>query len=42
VGLTPYTLERTNLGRLDAGRLVNVEGDVIARYVARLTEGWTG
>ncbi len=36
VALIPETKERTNLGSLRAGRLVNVECDVIARYVERM------
>lgn len=36
VQLIPETQQRTNLGSLAAGDLVNLEADVIARYVARL------
>ena len=41
VSLIPETLERTTLGRLEAGDRVNVECDVFARYVQRqlLREG---
>jgi len=35
VALIPYTLEHTTLGSLAEGDPVNVETDVIARYVAR-------
>ncbi|HEY6771019.1 MAG TPA: riboflavin synthase [Solirubrobacterales bacterium] len=35
VSLIPETLERTTLGGLEAGDRVNVECDVLARYVAR-------
>jgi riboflavin synthase len=35
VALIPYTLEHTTLGQLSEGDHVNVETDVIARYVAR-------
>ena len=35
VSLIPETLERTTLGSLEPGDLVNVECDVIARYVRR-------
>jgi riboflavin synthase len=31
----PHTLERTTLGRLEAGRRVNLEMDVIGKYVLR-------
>jgi riboflavin synthase len=36
VSLIPETLERTTLGELQAGDRVNLEVDVIARYVERL------
>jgi len=36
VSLIPETIERTNLGALEPGRIVNVELDVVARYVERL------
>ena len=32
----PHTLERTTLGRLAAGAAVNIEVDIIARYIERL------
>jgi riboflavin synthase len=32
----PHTLERTTLGRLSAGAAVNIEVDLIARYIERL------
>jgi riboflavin synthase len=35
VSLIPETLERTTLGRVEAGARLNVECDVLARYVAR-------
>jgi riboflavin synthase len=35
VSLIPETLERTTLGRLGPGDRVNVECDLLARYVAR-------
>lgn len=38
VALIPLTLERTTLGALMLGDAVNLEIDVIARYVARLHE----
>jgi len=37
VALIPHTWEVTTLGQLKAGSAVNVETDIIARYVARLT-----
>lgn len=36
VSLIPYTLEHTNLSGLRAGDRVNVEGDLIGKYVRRL------
>lgn len=36
VSLIPETLERTNLGELRAGSRLNVECDVVAKYVERL------
>jgi riboflavin synthase len=36
VSLIPETLERTNLGDVQAGSRLNVECDVIAKYVERL------
>jgi riboflavin synthase len=38
VSLIPETLERTTLGGLEAGNRVNVECDVLARYVRRQLE----
>lgn len=35
VYLIPHTLENTNLGRKNAGDLVNLEIDVLARYAAK-------
>jgi riboflavin synthase len=39
VSLIPETLERTTLGRVEAGARLNVECDVLARYVARQLSG---
>jgi riboflavin synthase len=36
VGVIPYTHDHTNLGRLRAGDPVNVEGDLIGKYVGRI------
>jgi riboflavin synthase len=36
VSLIPETLQRTNLGAADTGRRVNVEVDVLAKYVEKL------
>ena len=42
VSLIPETLERTTLGSLDPGDRVNVECDVLARYVRRQLSGDAG
>jgi len=39
VALIPHTLAATTLGELEAGRLVNLEVDVLAKYVERLLIG---
>lgn len=39
VALIPHTLSSTTLGKLSVGSIVNVETDVIAKYVERLTDG---
>ena len=36
VSLIPETLERTTLGSLEPGRTVNLEVDVLAKYVEKL------
>jgi riboflavin synthase len=41
VSLIPETLERTNLGRAETGTTVNLEVDVLAKYVERLMPGGT-
>jgi riboflavin synthase len=38
VALIPYTLEATTLGRLEPGRRVNLEADVLGKYVQRHVE----
>jgi riboflavin synthase len=35
VALIPHTLSHTTLGRLQVGQLVNLETDILAKYVAR-------
>ena len=40
--LIPETLERTNLGRLGQGDRVNIELDVIARYVEKMVSPYEG
>jgi riboflavin synthase len=41
IGLIPETLQRTTLGRREVGDKVNLEVDVIAKYVERLMEART-
>jgi riboflavin synthase len=41
VSLIPETLERTNLGQAEPGFTVNLEVDVLAKYVERLMPGRT-
>ena len=36
IGVIPFTYEHTNLGDLEAGDPVNVEGDLIGKYVGRI------
>jgi riboflavin synthase len=38
VSLTPETLQRTNLGSIGEGSLVNIEVDILAKHVERLLE----
>jgi riboflavin synthase len=42
VSLIPETLERTNLGEAEVGRGLNVECDLIAKYVERLVSPLAG
>jgi riboflavin synthase len=38
VNIIPYTLSHTTWGDLGPGDLVNLEVDILARYVARLAQ----
>jgi riboflavin synthase len=42
VNLIPHTLAVTTLGMLRVGNSLNIEVDVMARYVERLSESFTG
>ena len=42
VSLIPETLERTNLGELAPGSKLNVECDIVAKYVERLVAPFAG
>ena len=38
VAIIPYTIEHTNFSRIKVGTRVNLEFDIIGKYLARLTE----
>ncbi|MDD3862136.1 MAG: riboflavin synthase, partial [Candidatus Gracilibacteria bacterium] len=38
VDLIPHTISHTNLGSLEKGSMVNLEVDLIARYLKRLLD----
>ncbi len=38
VAIIPYTLEHTNFCRIEPGTRVNLEFDIIGKYLARLQE----
>src|SRR5690606_10323726 len=38
VAIIPYTLEHTNLGQVRVGDTVNLEFDIVGKYVARLLQ----
>jgi riboflavin synthase len=42
VTLIPHTLEVTNLGRLRTGSRVNLEADILGKYVRRFLEAGGG
>ncbi|HEX6665673.1 MAG TPA: riboflavin synthase [Solirubrobacterales bacterium] len=42
VSLIPETLERTNLGAVVPGNILNVECDIVAKYVERLVSPFAG
>lgn len=42
VGIIPATLGATTLGGLKAGGIINLETDILGKYVARLSEFGTG
>ena len=39
VAIIPYTYEHTNLSTIEVGGQVNLEFDIIGKYVARIMEG---
>lgn len=36
VNIIPYTLENTNFGQIEVGTVVNLEFDILGKYIARL------
>ena len=36
VAIIPYTFEHTNFCRIDVGSVVNLEFDIVGKYIARL------
>lgn len=42
VGIIPFTWNHTNLGSLKPGDRVNLEADLIGKYVAKLLSAWKG
>ncbi len=42
VGIIPFTWNHTNLGSLKPGDPVNLEGDLVGKYVAKLLSAWKG
>ena len=38
VAITPYTFEHTNFCRIEPGSVVNLEFDIVGKYIARLME----
>ncbi len=42
VNIIPHTFTATNLSKLRIGDQVNIETDIIGKYVERLTQPWSG
>lgn len=40
VAIIPYTYEHTNFHQLQEGDLVNLEFDIVGKYIQRITEGY--
>ena len=38
VAIIPYTFEHTNFGDIRVGTVVNLEFDIIGKYIARISE----
>ena len=41
VAIIPYTYEHTNFCRIDVGSTVNLEFDIVGKYIARLMQQYT-
>ncbi len=41
VAIIPYTYENTNFNKIKVGSCVNLEFDVIGKYVSRITQGYS-
>jgi len=42
VGIIPFTWAHTNFGSMKPGDPVNLEGDLVGKYVAKLLSAWKG
>ena len=42
VSLIPHTRQVTNLGAIEAGATVHLEGDMVGKYVRQFTQAWKG
>jgi riboflavin synthase len=40
VAIIPYTYEHTNFHELQIGDLVNLEFDIVGKYIARILKGY--
>ncbi|MEP1953633.1 MAG: riboflavin synthase, partial [Algoriphagus sp.] len=40
VAIIPYTFEHTNFHQLKPGDLVNLEFDILGKYIQRITKGY--
>lgn len=38
VAIIPYTFEHTNFGKIEVGTIVNLEFDIIGKYIARISQ----
>ena len=41
VAIIPYTFEHTNFCRIEVGSVVNLEFDIVGKYIARLMQQYT-